>query len=359
MTDPNAYVDLIGKFLAGEITPGEKTELSAWAEQSPANRKFFEEMEALWRMAAQHDPQPELDARGAWERLEGALAQDPRHTAYSAHVPQAHNPAISTPQSASLRSKSSPHTVRLMPIFLRIAAVLIPAVIALWWWQGKRESAAAPVTAQTAYGERREVQLPDGSVVQLNQLSELSFRENDTARLVILSGEAFFEVKHQAGKPFVIQSGEARTTVLGTSFNVRAYPGEDQVEVSVATGKVQVEAVPAPEQKAVIQAGQAVIVQKESRRITAAGDLAANAAAWKNRRLSFQDTRVSDVAGALERYFNVSIQLEDPDIGACRFSGDYNDPELEDILRALTFAMDLQLAAKDSVFILQGDGCPR
>lgn len=357
MTDPNAYVDLIGKFLAGEITPGENTELSAWVEQSPANRKFFEEMEALWRISTQHDPQPELDTKGAWERLEDALANGRRHTAYDDAVQQARRPysASYSPQPAN-RTRQA---VRLLPLFLRIAAVLIPAVIALWWWQGKRESAGTHIAAQTAYGERREIQLPDGSAVQLNQLSELSFRESDTARFVILSGEAFFEVKHQAGKPFIIQSGEARTTVLGTSFNVRAYPGEDQVEVSVATGKVQVEAAMAPEQKAVIQAGQAVAVQKDSRRITVAEDLAANAAAWKNRRLSFRETRVSEVAGALERYFNVSIRLEDPDIGACRFSGDYNDPELEDILRALTFAMDLQLAAKDSVFILQGEGCPR
>ena len=343
MIGSNAYADIIGKYLAGEASPAEEAELMAWVEQSPANKQFFEEIRQVWRLSAGYQPQPEIDKARAWMRIEDRLPE------YAAPKQDAGSTA---PESYRLRPLR-------IPLLVRIAAVLLPAVIALWWWQKRPPPASTIMAVQTTAGERREITLPDGSTVQLNQISELTFSENDSARYVTLSGEAFFEVKHQAGKPFVILSGEARTTVLGTSFNVRAYPGEAQVEVSVASGKVQVEAVEAPEQMAVLQAGQAVALQKQSRRLAPAESLTANAAAWKDRRLNFRDTRMSEVALAIERYFYVSIQFDDPGIAACRFSGDYEDPKLEDVLNALTFAMDLQLEGKDAVFILQGEGCPR
>ncbi len=351
MTDPNTNVDLIGKFLTGETSPAEEAELMAWVNASPANSKFFEEMQSLWGISATFHPQPQLDVAQAWEQLDARLSK-------AIHPSKSLTPPNDGPAKTVASSRRTLFP-RNMPLWLRVAAVLLPLAVALWWWQDSRETTPEALVFQTSSDERRLVQLPDGSTVHLNHLTVLTYTEDYGGRHVVLEGEAYFDVAHQEGKPFVILSGGARTTVVGTSFNVRAYPGEPQVEVSVVSGKVQVESALAPEQHTLLQAGQAAILQKDKGEVTLEGELAANAAAWKSRRLQFQDARVSEVAAALERYFDVRILLQDPAIGNCRFSGTYEDPKLTDVLEALTFAMELQLEAKDTVYTIRGAGCPQ
>ncbi|KFF02669.1 FecR family protein [Flavobacterium reichenbachii] len=88
----------------------------------------------------------------------------------------------------------------------------------------------------------RLLTLPDGTRVWLNQNSEIHYPSNfqENERTVTLKGEAFFEVKRDTSRPFIISSGTIKTTVLGTSFNVKAYD-DKQPEVNVRTGKVKVE----------------------------------------------------------------------------------------------------------------------
>ena len=82
--------------------------------------------------------------------------------------------------------------------------------------------------------------MPDGSTIFLNRNSEFSYRSNfgDRSRNVILTGEAFFEIAPDASKPFIIDAGNARVRVVGTSFNVITSNSESAVEVFVKTGKV-------------------------------------------------------------------------------------------------------------------------
>lgn len=331
MADQNTNAEQIGRYLSGEASPAEVAELMAWVEQSPANREFFDNMLHLWAIPEPPAALPALNTAKAWAALESAI--DKRAPA---------------PKHRSIVS---------IKMLLRVAAVLLPLAFALWWTLGKNDASTDVLMVQTIAQERKTVILPDGSSVQLNENSELQYHQDAEARYVTLSGEAFFEVKHLAGKPFVITSGEARTTVLGTSFNVRAYPDEERVEVSVSTGKVQVEAVAAPQQKKVLTAGQAVAVQKEDLQLAPAENVAANASAWKNRQFRFDDTTVEEVVLTLERYFGVEIELAKPAVGACRFSGDYDDPQLEDVLHALSFAIDAQWEARADVIILSGNGC--
>lgn len=336
MRDENIHIEKIGRYFAGEMSPEEAAVLMDWVSRTQANREFFEEMENLWQTADAYDPQPQIDTADAWRRFEETLDE-----------------AAPPPPVAKLRKMNGLRAV------LRIAAMLIPAALVLWWLNDDRSPATptALIQARTGEAERRELTLPDGSVVLLNQLSELTFHENDSERFVTLQGEAFFDVKRQEGKPFVIQSGDARISVLGTSFNVRAYAGEARVEVTVSTGKVRVESAPAPEQKAVLEAGQAAVFQNDTYAIDLVETGAANADAWKTRRLRFDETTLTEVAGALERYFGVPVRFDDPALGRCRFSGDYEDPNLEDIARTLAFAMDLKMEVSAAGYRFSGEGC--
>ena len=98
------------------------------------------------------------------------------------------------------------------------------------------------LTATTEYGQKRTIRLSDGTMVTLNAGSKLEYPDVfiEDSRRVKLIGEAFFDVSRNPEQPFLIQSQKLTTRVLGTSFNVRSYPEESSVSVSVITGKVQI-----------------------------------------------------------------------------------------------------------------------
>lgn len=130
---------------------------------------------------------------------------------------------------------------------IKVATMLVVMLSVTMIAYNYRDSIFKPeVTYQltvTSPGIKKEVLLPDQSVIYLNAASSLSVPSDfgDKKREVILIGEAFFKIHKDPSHPFIIHSGKILTTVLGTSFNIKAYEEDKNVEISVATGKVKVE----------------------------------------------------------------------------------------------------------------------
>lgn len=340
------YLDLMAKYLSGNLTGPEKEHLFAWVEGSDANRKFFEELIQLWSISSGYETGPfEADVAKAWKRIEGRLEERPgfhlNMTGADAGTPS----AKMIPLSNFWRLQ-------------RIAAVVLLVVLAAWWlWSDP--AGWRNVEIRTAHGERRQVELPDGSRVWLNERTTLAYRWPFRERRVTLSGEAFFEVERMVTRPFVIQSGEAMTTVLGTSFNMRAYAGERQVEVTVKTGRVRLEDSRKAEAKVDIDAGSTGVLDRETQQAKAMGPETVNAFAWKTRILNFENLPLREVIPAMERYFGIRISVANEDIYHCTFLGTYPDPDLKDLLNALDFALeDVQIETQnDSTYLFLGKGC--
>ena len=117
-------------------------------------------------------------------------------------------------------------------------AAAIAVLLVASWWIFLRERTPDTFAISTQTNESRSITLPDESKVVLNENSTLSYHYAGDIRKVVLSGEAFFDVAKDPRHPFVIQSEDVETKVLGTSFNIRAYPDEGKVKVSVKTGRV-------------------------------------------------------------------------------------------------------------------------
>lgn len=135
-------------------------------------------------------------------------------------------------------------------IWLKIASVfLLFGIAGLLWRAAKKEDKVIPESAYIRYStanlEMKKVMLTDGSVIWLNAATAIrvpvTFGHGSKREITLDHGEAFFEVKRDTTRPFQIHSGKYLTTVLGTSFNIRNYPGEHQYSLAVRTGKVKVE----------------------------------------------------------------------------------------------------------------------
>lgn len=174
-------------------------------------------------------------------------------------------------------------------------------------------------TLATAAGERREVQLSDGSRVHLNTNTEVSVSMSGRSRDVRLAkGEALFEVVSDAARPFHVAVGDRDVQVVGTAFNVLRHDG--RITVTVERGKVDVRAegprgnvrLGAGDQYAAREGGQAYQVAKID---------PAAISAWRSGRAVYSDAPLSEVASDLSRYYGRPIVVNDAETGALRFSG--------------------------------------
>lgn len=209
----------------------------------------------------------------------------------------------------------------------------------------------------TTYGERKNIQLPDGSVVNLNAGSEIDIDESFdvSARHVYLKGEAFFDVRHNEKKPFIVHTAEMDIKALGTAFDVKAYLDERITETSLIRGSIEVTLKKDNNRVLLLQPNQKITWNRnpgkphindagtthadESRpigkgpqpiRVTDHGEI--KEIAWKENKLMFDDDLLSDVAILLERWYGVHIEFKDDIIRSYRFTGVFEKEDLQTVL---------------------------
>lgn len=229
--------------------------------------------------------------------------------------------------------------------WLRAAALAAVALGGVAVWQ------QVPVTHVAPAGERVAVTLPDGSHVQLNAGSTLRHRRGFTllpgiaagVRSVRLQGEAFFHVD-PAERPFEVQAGEARVTVLGTRFNVRARDGaRAPVRIDVEEGRVRVEAS-RPDGAVELGAGQGVRVLPGSDALVPEPVSVERIASWRTGGLTVTEERLSDVVTELGMRFGTNISLAESVDGSVRVTAYYPlVTGAESVLTDLATQQDLQV----------------
>lgn len=253
------------------------------------------------------------------------------------------------------------------PVLLRVGALLLVLMtigVSTWFYFHEFAQEVKLMEAATKEGQKSTVMLSDGSQVRLNSDSKLTFPETFDAhtRKVYLEGEAYFDVARDEKRPFVIQSGKIATTVLGTSFNVKAFSGED-AEVTVASGKVQVEHVPGEAG----EAGESVLLMPKQQ---AHFDLSKRSflvrevdledyLSWKEGIIKFENTELKDAVKTLERWYGVHIKLENEKLAHCMIrTGTYENENLYNILRSFKYFLGVEIDVQDQNHItIKGTGC--
>jgi ferric-dicitrate binding protein FerR (iron transport regulator) len=205
------------------------------------------------------------------------------------------------------------------------------------------------------------IRLPDGSTVILNTGSALKYPpsfDGQQIREVYLEGEGFFDIKHDPSRPFIVHAGQVKTTVLGTAFNIKAFPNEAEVTVTVTRGKVEVSS----DQKVlgVLTHDQQIKVNKKSDHTNVKEIDSRIATTWIERDLTFDDVTMEEAAQELENRFNVKIVLMNENIKACRFTATFvKGEDIEQILLVIcefnkvTFSYDNE----ENLIVVNGEGC--
>jgi len=228
---------------------------------------------------------------------------------------------------------------------LKIAAILLLTLMAgLFTYhklQPSQQDLIGYITISTKAGERKTVTLPDSSRISLNNKSSIRFasRFEQKTRNISLTGEAFFEVRHDAARPFIVRTGKLHVQVLGTTFNVKAFPGEAQSKVTVASGKVGVytkNGVPTQ----MLFPGEALTYDQKSKKFSLQKINADDQHAWQQGILIFKGENLGEIARQLERWYDVKISIQDVKLQQERFNIKQNNESLRHVLESLSQSGD-------------------
>lgn len=244
--------------------------------------------------------------------------------------------------------------------FLKVAAILLvvisAALVIYRSIQPQKDTPVAYTTISTKAGERKMVLLPDSSRITLNNLSTIRFATNfdQKIRVVTLSGEAFFDIKHNAERPFIVRLNKVKVQVLGTSFDVKAFQDEYHTKVTVATGKVGVYAITGQPAKMLLP-GDQIDINLATQKFTVKKVNADDQHAWEKGIIVLKDEKLEAIARQLERWYKVEITIKGEKLKNEAYHTKLNNVSLNQTLRSLSLSGDgfRYRIAGDKVFINQ------
>ena len=326
---------LLQKFYKGECTAQEAEEVMCWFEGGKEKEKLLAELKSYW------------------ENFEGE-----EHPVYD-HDASALRYKI---QRRLNREENFQHPIRPTRVvdinrfyFLRIAAVLLLAVGLSFIMQvltpgQEMEAPAAMIVKNALKGQKQTIHLPDGTRVTLNAESKLTYPEQFSPgqRQVTLEGEGFFEVARDPAKPFRVFTQDIVTTVLGTSFNVKAYESENDIGIAVATGKVKVEN--SKDKKAPVQylePGKAATYAANEQSFTISDFDWQATLGWKDGMLYFKEATLDEVTGTLERWYGVEIEWEGEEKQHWEYTGVFDNQSLENVLQGMGYVQHFTYEIKE------------
>jgi len=321
--------DLIGKVLAGEATAQEQETVMLWKRQSATNEKYFNQLTLIFKKAGASNVQVEFNEDDAWNKVKGQINNN--------------NKVIS---------------INRKPIFspLRIAAgiILLLGIGSIIYLFTAQPTQTLAVVSEK---ETRQDTLPDGSTAFLNKKTELEFEYNprEKTRKVKLKGEAYFAVKHEQEKPFIIEADEILVRDIGTEFNLKAYPDKDTIEIIVTHGEVQFYTKQDPGLN--LKAGEKAIYSKRTKEFYRIEKPDTNTLAYKTKVFSFNNTDLRSVVALLNEVYNSKISLANENLYSCRLTANFKEDNPEIIVEVIAETMGLELSKKDDQLILSGKGC--
>ncbi|HEX2922111.1 MAG TPA: FecR domain-containing protein [Bacteroidales bacterium] len=247
-------------------------------------------------------------------------------------------------------NKTRPRGVKkALAIYTNIAAILIlPLLVGgLYLYLNKkngfdtfRTPGSSLTTVYAPMGSRVSFNLPDGTTGMLNSGSSISysmpFQDN---RSVDLKGEAWFDVKHDEAHPFIINTPASNIKVLGTSFNLSAYPDEGYVELVLNRGKVEF-LNRQNNEKVILNPAERLVLQNGKMTKTTIDTTIYNG--WKEGKLIFRGDPMGEVAKRIMRWYNVDVVLADKQLESYSFRGIFKDDKLEDILAFLAMTSPIE-----------------
>ncbi|MEO7924188.1 MAG: FecR family protein [Chitinophagaceae bacterium] len=356
---------LLSKKLTGEASGEELEELQTLVAENPEWQYAIQNLGDLWKQQAPEDTMQAEDA-------------------YLLHLHRMTEMNIpfgdSFPELPRITGKKKTRKWYWAAAAAVVAIIITTAFLGVgkvFSKSSEKPSAKQENEISTRKGSKSEIKLPDGSVVWLNGGSKLTYTKEygQQTREVTLTGEGYFDVVKMSDKPFIIHTTNINIKVLGTAFNVKAYPEDQQTETSLIRGSIEVTIKNRPKDKIILSPNEKLLVynvqaknnseyspQKEIaekapmvaiRQLTYQdNDSIAVETSWTSNKLSFKNELFADVAKKMERWYNVNFEFENKSKENLLMYGTFTSETLQEALEALVFSFGFRYRMENSKVII-------
>ena len=325
-------------YLNGDLSEQEALEVEKWVAQSEENRRRLKQIYYTTQLAKCADAYERAD-------VEAALLKFRKQVASHADSSHPQQPAIQQPLSWWKRYGGA------VAAFFSGLILASGVLLSLY-------GSASSSTFQTSTlpGQRARIVLPDGTGVWLNSSTELTYKSGGlfSKREAHLEGEAYFEVKRNLVKPFVVNSYGVLTEVLGTKFNVRARRGESQVVTTLFQGVVQMHTNPTDEEGIRLSSGQTLCVDKTTKQAELyAFSHPEDVLLWIKGDLHFENKSLGEIMECLSKVYNVKVIFKKSSLKNKRFTCTFRtDASLEGILSTLSMTRHFQYKVRGNQVVI-------
>jgi len=330
------------RYFQGICTQEERRRIETWVSDNPDHNAELEAFRRLWNDTG--DEKFNVDINAAWDRVSERTGI---------------NTSISTMPSSDQRTADRKSSFSSFFRTVAAAVVLLGVISATYWyWNSSDSKHLILKEVSTKRGERVKLQFADGTTVQLNTFSTIRFPEefSSDVREVWLRGEAFFDVARNEQLPFIVRTEHAVVKVLGTGFNVEAWPDENHVDVVVSQGKVSV-------RSATLSTNREVILTDGEQSIIAEGKSPTEALhvqideylSWIDGKLQFRRTPLPDVLKQLERRYDVHFTVKDSTLMLRTLTASVKDESLPEVLTLIALSLNARYEKEGTVVTLSVD----
>lgn len=350
-------LELLAKQMGSEASASEQAELAELLKAHPNHREIVFILQSIQaKKLKQPAHNEELVVSDAWDKLEGRLDETS-------------NGESTAESSGLIRTLKARKALRRAAVWIGVIGLSTIGYLELAKSRPAGTLATIPVLEAVATGKPRRVTLPDGSLVWINAGSKMRYSEDRTTNNVYLEGEAFFNVKHNSDRAFVVHAGGIAVKALGTEFNVQAYPGDGRIEATLLSGKVQVTMEAKPDQQIILApnekftlndkpqpAKDAVAASGMSYEVKPVKEMPAlqevGEVAWMQDRLAFEDEPFEEIAKKMERRYDVHLVFEDEALKKEILSGVFKNEDIGKALRLLQMITPFQYRIKGDSILL-------
>ena len=321
--------EIILRFLEGISTVEEVTLLQSWLEESEANRQYFDELNNTYQASVTLNRFNHPSVENAWSKVSKSIVQAPVRN-------------ISQTKSRVLLVLKIAASI----CFLVVTGALLFKILS----ENKIQQRSTIVWNSKVNNTR--ILLPDSSTVWLNVNSTLEYTPEfgQTLREVTLKGEAFFDVKKDS-KAFVVKTDNMQVHVKGTRFNVEAYKKNATVKTTLEEGKVELH-VDGNNEFFTMKPGDQIILNTKLNNVIVQKVDPSDFTAWKEEKLIFDNTPLSEVVAKLENRYKVNITIKSEKAKQERLSMTIEQEDIQEVLDLIKLSSRLRIKTENNEIIL-------
>jgi ferric-dicitrate binding protein FerR (iron transport regulator) len=320
MNDMKKEIDsnILSRYLDGSYSPEDYKQLKSWFEKQGSTEPLDALIHRHWEAFEEQAPGKDLDF----------ILQKVQRQIYLSEKRQ---------------------TKTLWHFYRQVAAVLLFPILLLTAYLFINDNHipdSSWAEIHSPVGARTQFQLPDGTSGWLNSGSSIQYVAGFKNREVKVTGEAYFEVAKKNGEKFIVQTPALGITVLGTKFNVAAYPEDNFTEVVLEEGKVKLDGKNRAFSELLSPAERFVLYSNQKKGEISKVDASVHSA-WKDGKLVFRDEPLSGVLKKMERWYSVQFVMEDEQLKNHIYQATFKDETLEEVLRLLAFTAPISYEIQD------------